>query len=175
MTATTAAAELGSAHRDDFDAGLAQQCVCVGVTVIGHNYARLERDDVVAIIPLLALGLPRVSPGLNDLQRVESQRVLYHLQQRRVIGPNLECAVGAGRVDAVASDVIDHFAENRALVAIAEAEHRIEMHRRTALRHYAGNHPRRSIFPEQAVHDLADGLMRRALAHADQHDACRSA
>ena len=88
-----------------------------------------------------------------------------------MIGPNLECAVGAGRVDAVASDVIDHFAENRALVAIAEAEHRIEMHRRTALRHYAGNHPRRSVFPEQAVHDLADGLMRRALAHADQHDA----
>ena len=35
----------------------------------------------------------------------------------------------------------------------------------------AADHPLGRAFPEQAVRDLADGLMRRALAHADQHDA----
>src|SRR5437763_16588013 len=99
MTAATAAAELGSAHRDDFDAGLAQQCVCVGVAVIGHNYAGLERDDVVAVIPLLALGPPRVSPEFNNLQRTASQPVRNHFHQRRADVRNIEYTVGAGRAD----------------------------------------------------------------------------
>jgi len=45
------------------------------------------------------------------------------------------------------------------------------MHRRPGSRHLAGNDPGRGPGPEQGAGDLADGLWRRAFAHADQDDA----
>ena len=45
--------------RDDLDARLAQQRVGVGVAVVGEHDAGLDRDRVVAAVPLLALGLRR--------------------------------------------------------------------------------------------------------------------
>ena len=44
------------------------------------------------------------------------------------------------------------------------------MHRGAALRHQAADHARRGLVLEELGGDLEDGLPRRALAHADQHD-----
>src|SRR5574337_1409743 len=66
MPAAAAAAELAAAHRDHLDPGLAQQRVGVGVAVVGDDHAGLERDHVVAVVPLFALRLPGVAAGLDD-------------------------------------------------------------------------------------------------------------
>ena len=70
MAATAAAAKLGPPHGDDLDACLSEQRIGVSVAVVGHDNAGLQRDDVVAIIPLLALGLVDVAPGrMRSLDR----------------------------------------------------------------------------------------------------------
>jgi hypothetical protein len=56
-------------------------------------------------------------------------------------------------------------------VAVAQREDGVEMHRGPALREDAGDHMLRSFFGEQCPSDLADGLNRGPLAHADQDDA----
>ena len=44
MPAAPAATEFRAAHRDHLDPGFAQQRVRMGVAVVGHHHARLERD-----------------------------------------------------------------------------------------------------------------------------------
>src|SRR5215218_10899469 len=66
MAAAAAAAELAAPDGDDFDTGLAQERVGVGVAVVGDDDARLERHHVVAVVPLLALGLVGVAAGPDD-------------------------------------------------------------------------------------------------------------
>src|SRR5674536_153771 len=55
VTAATAAAEFGADDRNDLDARLAQQRIGLGVAVVGEDHPGLERDGVVATVPLLAL------------------------------------------------------------------------------------------------------------------------
>ena len=74
MPAAAAAAQLGADDRDDLDAGLAQQRVGDGVAVVGEDDARLDRDGVVAAVPLLALGGVDVAAGLDDPQLGEPER-----------------------------------------------------------------------------------------------------
>ena len=62
MSAAAAPAEFGAADRDDLDPGLSQKRVGVDVAVVGDDHAGLERDDVVAVVPLLALGLEEFPP-----------------------------------------------------------------------------------------------------------------
>ena len=75
MAAATAAAELGPANRDDFDAGLAQQRVGVGVAIIGDDDSRLQGNDVIAVVPLLAFGLVGVAAGADDMQFLLPERM----------------------------------------------------------------------------------------------------
>ena len=63
-------------------AGLAQQRVGVGVAVVGDDHARLERHDVVAVVPLLALRLVGVAAGRHRAQLLEPKRLRDHLEQR---------------------------------------------------------------------------------------------
>ena len=63
MRAAAAAAELEALDRDDLDARLAQRGVGAGVALVGDDDAGLEGDDVVAVVPLLALGLEVVAAG----------------------------------------------------------------------------------------------------------------
>ncbi len=59
----------------DLDAGLAHLGDRVGVALVGDDDARLERDDVVAVVPLLALLLVLVATGLDDVELRHPQRV----------------------------------------------------------------------------------------------------
>ena len=85
VAAAAAAAELLAADGDDLDAGLAQQRVGVGVAVVADDHARLERDDVVAVVPLLALGVEGVAAGADDQQVVEPQRLLVDVEEMALL------------------------------------------------------------------------------------------
>src|SRR5512133_482168 len=55
VPAAAALAQLEALDGDDLDAGLAHLGDGVGVALISDHHARLEGDDVVAVVPLLAL------------------------------------------------------------------------------------------------------------------------
>ena len=113
MAAAAAAAEFRAAHRDHLDPGLAQQRVGVRVAIVGHDHAGLERDDVVAVVPLLALGLPGVAAGLDDAQLLQAERLLDHVEEMSLVGADLDAAVAVG-TRAVAADLVDDLAERGA-------------------------------------------------------------
>src|SRR6185312_1650242 len=81
MAAAAAATKLGPANRDHFDAGLSEQRIRVPVAVVGHDDAGLERHHVVAVIPLLALGLVDVAAGLDHPKFLNAQGALHHVEQ----------------------------------------------------------------------------------------------
>ena len=60
---------------DHLDARLAHLGDRVGVALVGDDDARLERDDVVAVVPLLALLLVRVATGLDHVELRHAQGV----------------------------------------------------------------------------------------------------
>ena len=73
MPAATSLAELEALDRDDLDAGLAHLRDRERVALVGDDDAGLERDDVVAIVPLLARLLVGVAAGLDDVELLESR------------------------------------------------------------------------------------------------------
>ena len=72
--AAAAAAELGAGDRDDLDAGAAQPRVGVDVALVGDDDAGRDGEDVVAVVPLLALGLVAVAAGLEEPQAGDVER-----------------------------------------------------------------------------------------------------
>ncbi|EGE57167.1 hypothetical protein RHECNPAF_470050 [Rhizobium etli CNPAF512] len=171
MAATTAAAEFGAANGDDLDPRLAQKRIRVGVAVVGDDDAGLERDDIVAIVPLFALGLVGIAAGFDGAQLRQVERLGDDIEHRPIVRVDLECAVVVLGVHAVAADLIDDLGKQGDDIAIAKAENRVEVHGRTALRHQAADHSLCRLAPEQGLRHLADGLVGRTLAHADQHGA----
>ena len=81
-----------AAHRDHLDPGLAQQGVGVGVSIVGDDHARLESDDIVAVVPLFAFGLPGIAAGLDDPQCLEPEGILHDVEQRLVVRAHLDAA-----------------------------------------------------------------------------------
>ena len=61
MAAAAAPAELLAGDREHLDAGLGELRVGRLVALVRDDDARLERDDVVAVVPLVALGLELVA------------------------------------------------------------------------------------------------------------------
>lgn len=61
MPAAATAAELGALDGDDFDPSAAQKRIGVDIAVVADDHAGLERNDVVAVIPLLAFDLVAVA------------------------------------------------------------------------------------------------------------------
>ena len=70
----SASAELAAGDRDDLDAGLAELRVGVDVALVGDDDARADGEDVVAVVPLLALGLVLVAAGGDDLEVGDAER-----------------------------------------------------------------------------------------------------
>src|SRR5262249_59846110 len=75
VTAAAAAAEFAATDRDHLDPLLPEEGVGVDVAVIGDDHPRLDGHDVVAVIPLLPLGLVVVAAGADDAQFVQPQSV----------------------------------------------------------------------------------------------------
>ena len=172
VTAPTAPAQFAGADGDDFHASLAQQGVGVSVAVIADHHARFQADHVVAIVPLLAFGGEAVAAGLDNAQFLQAQglgddghEVLLFTLDVDAVGALLVRAQGEG------NDLFHHFREDSDQVAVAEAEHGIQMHRGAGLGQAGDNYFLGSSFGEQRLGDLANGLAGGALAHADQDDA----
>ncbi len=75
------------------------------------------------------------------------------------------------RAQAEGDDLVDHFGEDGDQVAVAEAEHGVQVHRGAGFRQAGDDDPLDGFVLEQVQRQLADGLARRTLAHADQHHA----
>ena len=79
--AAASPAELGPGDGDDLDALLAERGVGVDVALVGDDDAGREGQDVVAVVPLLALGLEAVAAGRHDAQRGDAERLARGLEQ----------------------------------------------------------------------------------------------
>src|SRR4029450_5693585 len=115
----------------------------------GPRTPGLAPPAVVAALPLLALGLVAAAAGLDDAELVEPERVANDLQQRLALLVDLELPAVVDRMGAIAADLVDDLAEDRDDIAVAEGEDGVEMHRRPALRHQAGDDARRGLVLEQ--------------------------
>ena len=92
MAAAAAAAEFRAADGDHLDAGLAQQRVGVDVAVVADDHAGLERDDVVAVVPLLALGSKALPPVSMTRSFVSPSASLTTSSRGLLSGADLEVA-----------------------------------------------------------------------------------
>ena len=57
MAAATSSAQFGSLDGDNFDASFTKFCVRVIVAIIGHDDSWLKSKHIIAVLPLLPLGL----------------------------------------------------------------------------------------------------------------------
>ena len=164
--------ELAGGDGDDLDAGLAQGGVGQDVAVVADDDAGLERDDVVAVVPLLALDAVDVAGGRDhpevdaDAPRRSSRP--GRVGSRRMSSP--DGALSSGR-RLNGDDAVDDRRVRRHQVVVAEGEHGVQVHRRPALRQAGDDHPLGGAGLEQVARHLGDRLVRAALAHADHDDA----
>src|SRR6185436_12945785 len=96
MPAAASATELRPAHRDHLDPGLAQQGVGVCVPVVPDHDTGRERHDVVAVVPLLALGLPDIAAGFDDTKGLQTQYFLDHVEEVPFVEMDLHPAFTVG-------------------------------------------------------------------------------
>src|SRR5215472_1191010 len=171
VSAAAAAAELRTPDGDDLDPRLAQKRVGMGIAVVAHDHTGLEGDDIVAVVPLLALSLPGIAAGPDDPEALEAERLLHDLEQRSLVLADLHAVFIVGGMPAPALDLIDDLAEHRADIPVAEAEDRVQMHGSPALGHHAGDDAGGGIIGEERMGDLADRLACGPLARADEDDA----
>src|SRR5690606_10672852 len=92
VAAATAAPQFAGADGDDLDAGLAQQGIGVGVAVVADDHARLQADHVVAVIPLLALGLVGIATGFHHAQLLEAQAFGDHIDEWLFLAAQVDAA-----------------------------------------------------------------------------------
>src|SRR4051794_4007009 len=124
VAAAAAAAELLSGDRVHFDPGLGELLVGGLVALVGDDHARCERDDVVAVVPLVALRLELVATRGDDLELLEAERVLDLLEPAALGDLRPDAAIAVGLVTD-GPDVRDCRLVDRHHVAVAEAEHRV--------------------------------------------------
>src|SRR4029453_8224136 len=86
VPAAATLAQLEALDGDDLDPGLAHLGDRVGVALVGDDHAGLERDDVVAVVPLLALLLVGVAAGLDPPQLGYPQGVGHRGQEAFLLG-----------------------------------------------------------------------------------------
>ena len=82
MAAAAPAAELLAGDREHLDAGLGELGVGGLVALVGDDRPRRQRDDVVAVVPLVALGLELVAAGRDQRQVRQPERVLELVDER---------------------------------------------------------------------------------------------
>src|SRR5262245_48610567 len=78
-------AELEALDGDDLDARLAQGGVRPDVALVGHHDAGLQGHDVVAVVPLFALGLEGVPAGLHHAHRPHAEGHGHDLGERPLL------------------------------------------------------------------------------------------
>ena len=171
MAAPPSAPELAAGHRDDLDAGLAQQGVGVDVAVIGHHHAGRDAQKVVTVVPLLAFRFIGIAAGGHGADLRQAERRGNDLDEGSGFGAHVERARLLAGAQAVHADGVHHLGEDSGQVAVAEAEDGVHVHRAARLRDLRGQHMGGAAGSEQAARQLAHPLRRAALTHADEHHA----
>src|SRR3954452_6114865 len=106
VPAAASLAELEAGDLHDVHARLAHLRDRVRVALVGDDNARLEGDDVVAVVPLLALLLVLVAAGLDDMQLLDAQRVGDGVEEV-VLHGDVKAALGCARPESDRADVAD--------------------------------------------------------------------
>src|SRR6476661_2514435 len=127
VAAAAAAAELRAGDRADLDARLLQLPDRGLVALVPDDHARAERDHVVPVVPLLALGLELVAAGGDDLPALDAALVLDDVEERVLADLGLDAAVAVRR-EHDRQDLLDDRLVDRDHVAVAEGEDRVEVH-----------------------------------------------
>jgi hypothetical protein len=120
------AAELLAYDDEHLDPGLGElsHCGCL-VALVGDDDAWLERDDVVAVVPLFPLRLELVAAGRDELQVGDPECALDLLEESALGDLRLYAGVAAGAGQERPNLRGDRLVE-RGDVAVAEAEDRVE-------------------------------------------------
>jgi hypothetical protein len=160
VRAAATASELRAVDRDDLYALLAQPRVRVHVALVGDHDARLEADDVVAVVPLLARHLRGVAAGRDDAHTVDAERVLERLDdvavERLDDRERVRSIAGPQRPDLHA--LVDHRGVQRHGVAVDHRHDRVEVHVGARRRQLHGEHEPRGIMGEQVAREDPDRL-----------------
>ncbi len=82
VSAAPPAAELGPDNGDDLNPGFAQLGVRPGAAVIGDHHPGGQGDQIVAAVPLPALGGVVIPTGLDDPELLQVQRLRDHVDER---------------------------------------------------------------------------------------------
>src|SRR4030095_406208 len=82
----TAAPQLAAGDGDDLYSVLSQESVGGGVALVAEDHTGRDGEEVVAVIPLLALGAHHVHRRAQDPQLVHSDRIGHNREQLGVLG-----------------------------------------------------------------------------------------
>ena len=154
---------------DDLDAGLAHLRDRERVALVGDDDAGLEGDDVVAVVPLLALLLVRVAAGLDDVELRHAERVGDGAEEVSSSRTSSVAAASCPGRRLIARMPVDDLRIRGRLVAVEQREHRVEVHVRPVLGHDGGDDPLGGALGEQRLGDLLDHPARSSAR------TCRSA
>src|SRR3954452_9252070 len=99
MAPAASAAELLAGDRQHLDPGLRKPGVRRFVPLVGDDDTGRECDDVVAVVPLRALGLELIARRRNRLQRVDPERLGDRVEERPLGELDLDPAVAVRRVE----------------------------------------------------------------------------
>src|SRR6185295_344491 len=154
---------------NDLNAGFAEQRVGCGVAVVGDHNAGFDGDQVVAAVPLLALGVIDIAASVDGLQLAQSEGGPNDLQERPGFFSDLKPWCGIARPEGEGVDAVNDARVDRDAVAIGEGEDRVQVHGRPQFRHAGDDHLLGRAFSEKFGGDLPDRLAGAAFAHPDDH------
>src|SRR5450830_652086 len=161
VAAASAASQLAAGNGDHLHARLSQKRVAIDVAVVGDHYAGRQRQEIVAVIPLLALRFVTVSAGVDNTQAGYAQSLGYHIDRSFLFS----------WTQAEAPDGVDDIRKYGDQIGVAESEYRIKMHCPAGFRHLSGDDAVCSSLLEESCSQLAYCLRGRAFSHADKQQA----
>ena len=122
MAAAAPATELLAGDCENLDACLRQLRVGGLVALVGHDHARGERDDVVAVVPLVPFGFELVAAGRDDRERLEPESILNLFEEGALRELRVDASLAVRAIED-REDLRDDGLLDRHQVAIAVREH----------------------------------------------------
>jgi hypothetical protein len=148
--------------------------VGLGVALVRHCYSRGNRQRVVPVVPLLALGGNRVEAGVDAMQGVDVHR-LGCGNQERLRRCHLELDVTWQPVDAlprnrVRHQCVGHVGIHHDLVCVDHRQHGVEVHGGSLLRDRHRQHRVRQVGGEHPTGETLGSSRRGSFADSNgQH------
>ena len=128
MATTTPTSQFGARDRDYFDPSLTQSGIGVVIAIVGYNQTRLKRENVVAILPLLALSLKGIPTRWYLAYVFETQDRRYDIDEGLLLARCLNLSLSLTRSNAEGLNALDDGSKDCHQVAIAEREDRVQVH-----------------------------------------------